>query len=90
MTLLLYSRKKGWPLDGVTVELSHQRMHAKDCEGCDEDDNALLDVISRRILLQGSLTEEQRSRLAIISRRCPVHRTLEGGPKIIDTVDVLG
>src|SRR5207247_2114153 len=31
MTLALYARRKGWPLDGVTVRLTHSRIHAQDC-----------------------------------------------------------
>ena len=88
MTLLLYSRRKGWPLDGVTVELSHQRMHARDCEECEENDDTILDVIHRNIVLKGNLDEEQSSRLVAIARRCPIHRTLEGGPMGIDQVEV--
>jgi hypothetical protein len=36
MTLLLYARRKRWPLDGVEVRLSHRRDYARDCEECEE------------------------------------------------------
>ena len=32
MTLRLYAERKALPLEGVTVELSHARIHAADCE----------------------------------------------------------
>src|SRR5256885_1418359 len=35
MTLALYARRKGWPLDGVTVRLTHARIHAQDCADCE-------------------------------------------------------
>ena len=71
------------------MELSHQRMHARDCEECEENDDTMLDVIRRHIQLKGDLDSEQSSRLGDIARRCPVHRTLEGGPKIIDQVEMV-
>ena len=90
MTLILYARRKGWPLDGVTIDLSYDRVHARDCEECEEDDDTMLDLIRRHIVVKGDLTEEQRQRLLIISRRCPVHRTLTEGPKILDEMEVAG
>ena len=89
MTLILYARRKGWPLDGVTVDLTHERMHARDCEECEENDDTMLDVIRRHIVVKGDLGEEQRQRLLTIARRCPVHRTLTEGPKILDEMDAI-
>jgi putative redox protein len=88
MTILLYVRRKGWPLRRVTVECSHRRVHAEDGEDCETNDRACLDEIRRRILLEGDLSEEQRGRLAYIATRCPIHRTLERGPRIVDEVEV--
>ena len=36
MTLLLYARRKQWPLEGAEVRLSHRRDYARDCAECDE------------------------------------------------------
>ena len=88
MTLLMYARRKQWPLDGVTVELEHDRVYADDCEGC-EDPATFIDRIDRRIRLHGPLDEEQRERLAYIATRCPVHKTLSGTPRIVDAVEVV-
>ncbi|MCH9035936.1 MAG: OsmC family protein [Chloroflexi bacterium] len=87
MTLTLYAKRKGWPLDGVTAELSHERVHARDCQECEEDDNTMLDVIRIYLVLKGDLSEEQVERLSQISERCPVHRTLQGGPRMFTEVD---
>jgi putative redox protein len=81
MTIALYARRKGWPLEGVTVELRHSRVHASDCAGC-ETQEARLDRIDREIALQGALDEAQRARLLAIAERCPVHRTLVAGVDI--------
>jgi len=75
MTLRLYARNKGWPLESVEVRLSHDKIHAKDCATC-ETKEGRLDRIEREVIVGGPLTEEQRKRLGEIADRCPVHRTL--------------
>jgi len=81
MTLALYARRKGWPLDGVTVRLSHSRIHAQDCADC-ETKEGKLDQIDRELVLSGRLDETQRARLVQIADMCPVHRTLTSEIKI--------
>ena len=85
MTLHMYAKRKGWPLRGVTVELSHAREYAQDCVDCD-DPGAKADVITRVVRLSGDLDAEQVARLADIARRCPVHKTLTAGVRVADTV----
>ncbi len=75
MTIALYARRKGWPLEAVTVRLQHSRIHAADCESC-ETKTGMLDRIERSLELTGALTDEQRARLLDIASKCPVHRTL--------------
>jgi putative redox protein len=75
MTVALYARRKGWPLEGVTVGLRHSRIHASDCASC-ETSLGMLDRIELDIRFAGPLTAEQRSRLREIADKCPVHRTL--------------
>jgi putative redox protein len=75
MTIGLYARRKGWPLDGVTVRLRHSRVYATDCAEC-ETKEGFIDRIDRDIELTGALSAEQRQRLLEIASRCPVHRTL--------------
>lgn len=75
MTVRLYANRKQWPLDDIEVTLSHTRDYARDCEDCD----GKIDVLERRIRLDGDrLSAEQRERLLEIANRCPVHRTLSG------------
>jgi putative redox protein len=81
MTIALYARRKQWPLEDVSVRLRHSRVHAEDCADC-ETKAGMLDLIEREISLSGSLTDEQRTRLAEIAERCPVHRTLTSEIKI--------
>ena len=82
ITVQMYARKKGWPLEGVRVALSTYKIHAKDCEDCESDPNAKIDMIKCEISFQGELAHDQHQRLAEISERCPVHRTLVSETKI--------
>ena len=81
MTLLLYARRKGMPLEKVKVELEDSRIHAQDCADC-ESKEGFVTEIRREIRLEGPLSDEQRARLMEIATRCPVHRTLSGEIKI--------
>jgi len=75
MTVAIYARRKGWPLEEVTVQLRHSKIHAIDCAEC-ETKEGMLDRIERDIHFAGLLTEEQRSKLLETANKCPVHRTL--------------
>ncbi|MHC4547785.1 MAG: OsmC family protein [Planctomycetota bacterium] len=81
MTLRMYADRKGWPLQGVEVRLTHDRIHAKDCTDC-ETKEGQLDEIRRQVRLEGDLDAAQRKRLLEIAERCPVHRTLTSEIKI--------
>jgi uncharacterized OsmC-like protein len=75
ITVGIYARRKGWPLEEVAVHLRHSKIHASDCAEC-ETKQGMLDRIELDLHLGGSLTKEQRSKLLEIANKCPVHRTL--------------
>ena len=77
MTIRIYARRKGWPLDHVSVDVTHQKVHGADSAG-----GAKIDCFTRAVRLEGALDAEQRSRLLAIADRCPVHRTLEAGARV--------
>lgn len=83
MTIRMYARRKGWALDHVWVDVSHEKVHAQDAETGTRD---RIDRFHRAIHLDGTLDEKQRTRLLEIADRCPVHRTLEGSSKVQTTL----
>jgi len=75
MTLRFYADLKGIPLERVSVELKHEKIHATDCAEC-ETREGKIDRIERLIGLEGTLDPAQREKLLEIANKCPVHRTL--------------
>lgn len=80
MTIRMYARRKGWPLDHVSVDVSHNKVHAQDAETGVGDK---IDAWKRRIKLRGALDDAQRHRLLEIADKCPVHRTLERSSTVV-------
>ena len=74
MTIRMYARRKGWPLEHVSVDVSHDKVHAQDADTASGDK---IDTWKRVISLRGALDADQRARLLEIADKCPVHRTLE-------------
>jgi putative redox protein len=87
MTVTLYARRKQWPLEGVTVRLRQNRIHAKDCQECAKDTEGYVHRIERSVSFKGDLTEEQLARLKEISHKCPVHKTLTAPIVISELVE---
>lgn len=81
MTLIMYAKRKHWHLGDIHVTLTHNRVHAKDCE-LSEKETGLIDVIERHIEIQNDLGQENMERLRQIADRCPVHKTMSQGPVI--------
>ena len=79
MTLRMYARRKEWPLEGISVDVTHDRMHAQDAPSSAGE---RIDRFRREITLAGPLDDDQRARLLEIADRCPVHRTLETGAEV--------
>ena len=75
MTLLMYARRKEWPLESVEVRLTHNRIHARDCAECEQREG-YLDHVAKEIVVAGSLSDDQVTRLGEIAEKCPVNRTL--------------
>ncbi len=75
ITMRMYADRKGWPLEGVSVDVRHGRIHAEDCEEC-ETPGGIIDRFEKTVRITGDLDSDQVDRLMEIADRCPVHRTL--------------
>ena len=86
ITLKLYANHKGIALAGVEVRLEYDRVHADDCENCDERADGWIERIQSQVTIRGSFDDAQRTRLTQVAQRCPVHKTLANGVHIVDAV----
>ena len=92
ITLLMYARRKQWPLYEVSVHLKHEKVSAADCPNCSEEDlrwagpDGRIDLITKEISLRGDLDQQQVERLVEVADRCPVNRTLQRPAKIVTSV----
>jgi len=69
LTVTMYARRKGMPLEDVRVRIAHG-----------QEDGAY--VFHRHIEFVGQLDEAERARLLDIANKCPVHKTLSGTIRI--------
>lgn len=76
VTTRAYAQRKGWPLEGVTVDVEMERFKREDYPAY-SGDAAYINEVREEILFEGPLTDEQRKRLLAIAAKCPVHLTLE-------------
>lgn len=84
MTVKMYANRKGWPVEDLFLELRHNKQHGEDCKNCEET-GSKLDVIEKELVIKGDLNEDQLKKLLEISKKCPVHRTLESDIHIEST-----
>lgn len=74
MTVRWMALQQKWPLEKVSVELTHEKQGKQD-------------VFTKKIAVVGDdLTVEQRQKLHDVAAKCPVHRTLTSDV-IIETLD---
>ncbi|WP_372887338.1 alpha/beta fold hydrolase [Shimia sp.] len=83
MTLRMFARRKGWPLTRISVDVSHDKVHAQDAETGSRN---RIDRFHRKIRIAGPLDAAQTARLLEIADRCPVHRSLEQGAEVVTTL----
>lgn len=87
ITMKMYAGRKGWPLEGIEIDLDLEKVSADEVPDYENTLGlAKVDVITKKIVLHGDLTREQKIRIAEIGTRCPVHRTVLGKPHFIEEV----
>lgn len=80
MTMRMYADRKKWPVDKLSVSVTHAKDYADDCEHCEQDRK--IDIFERTIHIEGDLDDAQHARMLEIADKCPVHRTLESAAHV--------
>ncbi len=81
IVLHTYAQYHDVPLHEVELHLKYDRVFAEDCKNC-EAIGAYTEQIEEEIVLIGDLTSEERKRLLVISRQCPIHKMLARGIEV--------
>jgi uncharacterized OsmC-like protein/pimeloyl-ACP methyl ester carboxylesterase len=82
MTMRMYANVKKWPVTGLSVDVTHEKLPAGDGRTDDRGRPLKIDTFTRVLTIEGDLTKDQRAKLTEIADRCPVHRTLHQGSRI--------
>ena len=86
MTLRMYADRKQLPLDRVSVEVSHAKVHVTDAADAGRAHHPRVAESTGSpgsSALEGDLDDAQRANLLRIADMCPVHRTLEQSSMIV-------
>jgi len=68
---LLYARRKGWPLEGVEVDVRHERVDGRD-------------RVELSLAFGRDVEPDRVEPLRAVSGRCPVHRMLTRGVELLE------
>ena len=85
MTLRMYADFKKLELGKITVDVTHSKVHAKDCEICTHEEmeaGGKIDILERKIEVEGLQDDDLKAKVLEIADKCPVHKTLEKGAKV--------
>jgi uncharacterized OsmC-like protein/fermentation-respiration switch protein FrsA (DUF1100 family) len=86
MTLRMYATRKNLDLGHIAVDVTHGKVHAKDCTDCAEGREGRIDRFERTISIDGPLSADLDDKLVEIAGKCPVHRTLEAGSAVVTKI----
>jgi len=85
MTMRVVAQREKIPLEGVEIQITNDRMYAKDCADC-SNKTGYIHRFDVRIKLLGNLTDQQRERLLSVAKRCPVAKTLTSEIRIEESL----
>lgn len=74
ITLRMYVERKGWEVEHLACEVTHQKVAIGDLPP--------KDVFTRVLTIRGDIDEAQRKRMLVIADKCPLHKTLHASSDI--------
>jgi putative redox protein len=72
VTMEMYAKRKGWDLQEVKVELTHEDIADPEQAG------RKIAKITRTIAVAGNLSQEEVDGLKAVAEKCPVHKIING------------
>ena len=75
----MYCQRKGWPLHSVSARYEFDKVHASDCDDCEQVESGFVDRVRSEIFIEGEFDDDARARLTQIAQKCPVHKTIDLG-----------
>jgi uncharacterized OsmC-like protein len=81
IVLHTYAQHHGLDLHKVELRADYDRVFAEDCEDC-EGIEEYKERIEEEILLFGDLMPEERKRLFMVSKHCPIHKIISHGIEV--------
>lgn len=85
MTMRVVAKRENIPLEGAEIQITSDRMYAKDCADC-TNKTGYIHRFDVRIKLLGNLSDAQRERLLAVAKRCPVAKTLTSEIRIEESL----
>lgn len=86
MTMRMYADFKKLEVGKISVEVTHKKIHAEDCMECSDDERSSggkIDRFERHITIEGLDDAALQKKLLTIADKCPVHKTLGHGAKVV-------
>ena len=81
IVLHTYAEHHGVDLQQVELRLEYDRIFNDDCVNC-EKTQKYTEQIETEIVLIGNLSPEERKRLYMVSKHCPIHKMLKDGIQV--------
>lgn len=81
ITLRMYAARKGWALENVEVLVEHSKQ-----DETVDGKTQRVDTFVQKIRLHGPLDDTQKARLMDVAGKCPVHKVLEGAPRMSEAL----
>ncbi len=76
VTTRAFAQRKGWPLEGISVEIDRQRFKREEYPAY-TGDAPYINEFREQIVFEGPLTEQQKEQLMVVARKCPIRLTLQ-------------